>query len=95
VSQAVVMLVWLVGTVFGALWTSSLERGAIAVARLYGICMAYCYFAALALGIFGGPDVRLRCLALGFLLVVGALITMVIVDRRRLCRQRAAGRPDA
>ncbi len=89
------MVMWLVGTGFGALWTSSLERGASQSARLYGFCMAYSYFAALALGVFGGPEVRLRWLALAFLLFVLCLIAMVVVGRRRLRRQRAAGRPDA
>ncbi len=51
--------------------------------------MAYSYFAALALGVLGEPGVRLRWLALGFLLVVLGLIAMIIVDRRRLRRQRA------
>ncbi len=88
------MFMWLVGTVFGALWTSSVERGQEKSAPLYGFCMAYCYFAALALGIFG-PDVRLRWLALAFLLVVLGLIAMFIVGRRRLRRQRAADRRDA
>jgi hypothetical protein len=95
VSQTVVMFVWLVGTGFGALWTSSFERGASQSARLYGFCMAYSYFAALALGVLGGPGVRPRWLALGFLLVVLGLIAMIIVGRRLLRRHRAAGRgPD-
>ena len=94
-SQAVVMFMWLVGTGFGALWTSSLERGASQSARLYGFCMAYSYFAALALGVFVGPGVRLRWLALAFLLVVLCLMATVIVGRRRLRRQRAAGRHTA
>ena len=96
VSQALVMFMWFVGTGFGALWTSSLERGQDKSAPLYGFCMAYSYFAALALGVLGVPGVRLRWLALGFLLVVLGLIAMIIVGRRRLRRQRAAGRgPEA
>ena len=60
VSQAVVMLMRLVGTGFGALWRSSLERGQGKSAILYATCMAYPYFAALTLGVLGNLGVRLR-----------------------------------
>jgi hypothetical protein len=87
VSQAMVMFMWLVGTGFGALWTSSLERGRGKSARLYGSCMAYSYFGAFVLTALDTPGVRLRWLALAFFLFVAFLAAMVVIGRRRLRRQ--------
>jgi uncharacterized membrane protein len=95
-SQAVVVFMWLVGTGFGALWTSSLERGQGKSARLYGSCMAYSYFAAFVLTALDTPGVRLRWLALAFFIIVVFLAAMVVIGRRRLrpqgTRQNATNR---
>ena len=81
------MFMWLVGTGFGALWTTSLERGQEKSARLYGSCMAYSYFAAFVLTALDTPGVRLRWLALAFFIFVVFLVAMVVIGRRWLRRQ--------
>ena len=39
-----VILAWLSGTLSGALWMASLERGEHEIARLYARYMVFCYF---------------------------------------------------
>jgi hypothetical protein len=78
------MLGWVVATVFGALWVYSLEHGRSESTRLYGSCMAYCYFTSFVVALLHNAGLGLRWLALGGLLVVVCLIAIVVIGRRRL-----------
>ncbi len=42
--DVMVIVTWFGGFLFGALWTSSLERQEHESARLYARLMAFCYF---------------------------------------------------
>jgi predicted tellurium resistance membrane protein TerC len=81
--QAMAMLAWLVGTVFGALWASSLEREEEARARLYGFYMAYLYFTGVVLMGFA-PIPAGWWTALVMIVVVVFFATVAIIGRRRL-----------
>jgi hypothetical protein len=50
--EAMIMLTWISGTLSGALWMASLERGEHKVAPLYARFMAYCYCLCLFVIIF-------------------------------------------
>jgi hypothetical protein len=77
------MLGWVVATVCGALWVYSLEHGRSESARLYGSCMAYCYFTTFVLALLRDAGLGLGWLALVGVLVVVCLIAMVVIGRQR------------
>lgn len=78
------MLGWLVATVFGGLWVYSLERGLSESARLYGSCMAYCYFTSFVVALLHDAGLGLGWLALVGVLIVVCLIAMVVIGRQCL-----------
>lgn len=49
---AMIMLIWFSGTLSGALWMASLERGEHKIAPLYARFMVYCYCLCLLVIIF-------------------------------------------
>jgi hypothetical protein len=80
--SGLVLLAWVVGATFGALWLSALERGDDKSAQLYGGSMLYCYFVAVIVetvsSLVGGP------LGYGWLLyLLGALLLSVIIGFNR------------
>ncbi len=83
-AQLVLMLGAVVATVFGGLWVYSLEHGRSESARLYGSCMAYCYFTSFVVALFRDAGLGPVGLALVGVLVVVCLIAMVVIGRRRL-----------
>ena len=83
-AQLVLMLGVVVATVFGGLWIYSLEHGRSESARLYGSCMAYCYFTSLILALLRDAGLGPMWLALVDGLVVVCLIAMVVIGRKRL-----------
>ena len=78
------MLGWLVASGFGGLWVYSLERGRSASARLYGYCMAYCYFTSFVVALLHDAGLGLWWVALVGVLVIVCLIAMVVIGRQRL-----------
>ena len=83
--QAMVMLAWLIGTGFGALWASSLERQANESARRYGLYMAYFYLAGIVLAGFSVVPAGWWTALVGFF-VAAFFAVIVVLDRRRLRR---------
>ena len=83
-AQLVLMLGVVVATVFGGLWVYSLEHGRSESARLYGSCMAYCYFMSIVVALFRDAGLGPMWLALVDGLVVVGLIAMVVIGRKRL-----------
>ena len=78
------MLGGVVATVFGGLWVYSLEHGRRESARLYGFCMAYCYFTTFVVALLHDAGLGLGWLALVGVLVVVCLIATVVIGRQRL-----------
>jgi hypothetical protein len=78
------MIGWVVATVFGGLWIYSLEHGRSESARLYGSCMAYCYFTSFVVAFLRDAGLGLGWVALVGGLVVVCLIVMVVIGRKRL-----------
>lgn len=85
--SALVLLAWVVGATFGALWLSARERGDDKNAQLWGGSMLYCY--SVAVIVEAVSSLVIGPLAYGWVLyLLGALfLSVVIVFNKKRNRQ--------